>query len=116
MAANERTGVLTKELVDKGAQGGALGGCASIGPGTGVGGSAATDVADGNGAGINGLAVCTLITDRTTEVDAAIEVDQVVVTDTLKVSSSMPGVHIGDGDGTACGGVSAMYDDVLDFL
>lgn len=116
MSANECARVLTQELVDESTQGGSLGGCARVGPRTGVGGRAATDVADGDGAGINGLAVCTLITDGATEVDAAIEVDQVVVTDTLKVSSSMPGVHVGDGDGTAGGGVSTMNDNVLDFL
>lgn len=116
MATNERTRVLTKEFVDKGTQGGSLGGCARVGPGAGVGGRAATDVADGDGAGIDGFAVSTLITDGATEVDAAIEIDQVVVTDTLKVSISMPGVHVGDGDGTACGGVRTMDDDVLDFL
>ena len=58
----------------------------------------ATDVADTDGVGVVTLAVGTCLGERTTLVDAAVQIDDVVVADAGEAAGTVPPVDVGNGE------------------
>lgn len=84
---------------------------------TGVMGSSrcveATDVADTDGVGVVTLAVGTWLGERASLVDAAVQIDDVVVADASEATGTVPLVDVGDGEGLAFLRRTAVDDDFV---
>ena len=61
------------------------------------------------------FAVCANLFERSARVNAAVKVNDIVVSDAVETTLAVPAVDVGDGEGLSFGCGGAMDDDVVYF-